>query len=54
MKKIARLMTKNSDGWRQIGYLYRNADNSVRMKIERLPTGEFDGWVHVCDLVGDP
>jgi len=54
VKRIKRLMVPNCDGEPiQIGHILQAEDGTIKVKIDSLPTGDFDGWVQVCDLADD-
>ena len=53
MRQIKRIMVPNGDDWVEIGVLLQGEDGAIKIKIDRLPASDFDGWVHVCDLVDE-
>ena len=50
MKKAFRLMISDGDQWRHVGHVYRRGDGSLKMVVDQLPTGDFDGWLSLWPL----
>ena len=56
IKKLVAIVGKKADGkpiYRNMGSMFKSDDDKFSIKIDAIPTGDWNGWVNIFELDGE-